>query len=737
MDSTPASLLARAGAGDLIEVRRLLAQRVDPNARDDSGQTALIIAVGEGTEEVVRALLEAGADVNLATPAGTSPLMLAGKLCDPDLVRLLAAHGADIGRFGADAMQHAAVWGHIDTLKTLVEAGVDLTDPDTATVALAEAQHGNHTEAVTYLLSAGAAASLSDLSYSPLSAAVWKGLIDLASIPPLIEAGADPNMAGPFGETPLMFAAGLNHTEAIDMFLAAGADPTARDARGRTAMVWAAERQLVRVAKRLWKLESLRDSLDPLTVTTERLRATRLDEVPTPLTAPKDTSPFTVLYSNHFNQDTTGWFVARGASRSLVDARTRVSDDNNHAVERGPYLVVERIFHTDEVTTRPTNPHAVATPSFRARRGCLLVLAHLPTVPGDSGEALRTAVVDVAKATGWGTVVGLFPSRDDLPAARAAALAQPGRCSVVELADVCTVYEGHVDSFPALIKTPTSITGGPGGGIGPPHSATDPPELAPPPGGASSPVVTPGETTGQPLSRPARRATAPPARAGIDFNSAVTQGWGIFERNVSGFVGYAASALVTLASISLGLWLVAGHEPLVRLLSPVAAGTVLAPLVAGFFAAAVQIRRSGGCSFSSYFDGFRRIGATGVVGVVWSLTVGLVAMSSVRWLWLVVVYGAVSMMFTLPFMMDRSLPPLPAIAASWKATASAFVDSCFLLLVVLLTAMSGVVLAGIGLFVTVPLAACVLAAGYARLVGLPRSLSDPADALRRGTAAKR
>ena len=202
MDSTPASLLARAGAGDLIEVRRLLAQRVDPNARDDSGQTALIIAVGEGTEEVVRALLEAGADVNLATPAGTSPLMLAGKLCDPDLVRLLAAHGADIGRFGADAMQHAAVWGHIDTLKTLVEAGVDLTDPDTATVALAEAQHGNHTEAVTYLLSAGAAASLSDLSYSPLSAAVWKGLIDLASIPPLIEAGADPNMAGPVRRNP-------------------------------------------------------------------------------------------------------------------------------------------------------------------------------------------------------------------------------------------------------------------------------------------------------------------------------------------------------------------------------------------------------------------------------------------------------------------------------------------------------------------------------------------------------
>ena len=145
---------------------------------------------------------------------------------------------------------------------------------------------------------------------------------------------------------------------------------------------------------------------------------------------------------------------------------------------------------------------------------------------------------------------------------------------------------------------------------------------------------------------------------------------------------------------------------------------MLVPLAAGFFSAAFEITRSGSSSFSSFFGGFRRIGSTAAVGVIWSLAVGLVASASARWLWLPAAYGVVRMMFTLPCVIDRGEPPLSALTASWRATASAFFDSLFLLMVVMLTAMSGVVLAGIGLFVSIPLAACILAAGYVRHVGL-------------------
>jgi ankyrin repeat protein len=58
-------------------LRRLLAEKLNIDARDASGRTALMLAVLQGQKEVVNTLLAAGADPNAADASGTTPLQAA------------------------------------------------------------------------------------------------------------------------------------------------------------------------------------------------------------------------------------------------------------------------------------------------------------------------------------------------------------------------------------------------------------------------------------------------------------------------------------------------------------------------------------------------------------------------------------------------------------------------------------------------------------------------------------
>ena len=58
----------------------------------------------------------------------------------------------------------------------------------------------------------------------------------------LIEGGADPTARDKNGLTPLHFAAGLGHAEAITALIEGGADPAARNKNGLTPLHWAVVR---------------------------------------------------------------------------------------------------------------------------------------------------------------------------------------------------------------------------------------------------------------------------------------------------------------------------------------------------------------------------------------------------------------------------------------------------------------------------------------------------------------
>ena len=127
-------LLTAAEDGILEEVRRLVSSGVNPNTKDEQGETPLTLASLHGREEVVEYLLEKGADPNLGNDEGRTPLMAASILLSTEsLIEILLKHGADLhaqDKGGRTAMYWALLYVNYSMVNFLGSKGAKMSPAD-------------------------------------------------------------------------------------------------------------------------------------------------------------------------------------------------------------------------------------------------------------------------------------------------------------------------------------------------------------------------------------------------------------------------------------------------------------------------------------------------------------------------------------------------------------------------------------------------------------------------------
>jgi ankyrin repeat protein len=210
-DTTTPHLVAYTG--DLRGIKSLLEK--DATVDSLEGLTLLHAAAAGGHADIVEFLIAEGFEATATTEDDeTTPLYLAAISGHKEVAELLIANGADVnaeGKYAATPLHMAAVNGHRFIADLLIEAGAEVN-----------AQKNNK------------------WGETPLHYATWAGQKDVAGL--LIARGANLNARDNEKSTPLHFAVNRGHKDVVEMLVKNGADVNAKDNRGRTPLWYAKDK---------------------------------------------------------------------------------------------------------------------------------------------------------------------------------------------------------------------------------------------------------------------------------------------------------------------------------------------------------------------------------------------------------------------------------------------------------------------------------------------------------------
>ena len=187
-------LIKAARAGDLARVERLLDQHASIAARDSSGSTALVATAYGNHREIAERLLEAGADPNAKDETVQSAYLIAASEVgdDPRLLRLTLKHGADVRSLDSwqgTGLIRAADRGFDSIVKVLLKTDIDI-------------DHVNR------------------IGYTALHEAVILGdggPSHQRTVAALVAAGVDQSVKDPKGDTALDVARARGYTEIVNL----------------------------------------------------------------------------------------------------------------------------------------------------------------------------------------------------------------------------------------------------------------------------------------------------------------------------------------------------------------------------------------------------------------------------------------------------------------------------------------------------------------------------------------
>jgi ankyrin repeat protein len=219
-----------ARKGDVKKIQEILAS--DPKAldsQDNAGDTALHIAALHGQYKAAEALIAAGANVNLKnsyppfTPEDEGQFFSSSNHADP--VRLL----------------HSQALSRTDGLNTHQVAAQDMNNNGYTPLALAEFA-SDHSKMIQLLIAHGADVNLRGITgTTPLFWAIMRGQKDDEKF--LLDHGADPNLANSFGDTPLICAVQLGYLSLVPPLVEKGADVNAQNQGQMRALGYAMSNQ--------------------------------------------------------------------------------------------------------------------------------------------------------------------------------------------------------------------------------------------------------------------------------------------------------------------------------------------------------------------------------------------------------------------------------------------------------------------------------------------------------------
>jgi ankyrin repeat protein len=220
-------MIKASANGDINTVNNLLRQGVNPNGKDQQGNTPLFVAANYGQSAIVKLLLDHKAKVDVVTPPNRyTPLMMAVEYID--VVRLLIENGANVNLQSSSGETALMMACHetrdSEIVKLLLNHGAKVNvRASRGRTALWLASQKGKADMVSLLINAGAdlESRYEDDDSTPLIEAASQGRANVVKL--LLEKGANIDAKLNTGETAFHKAQGKQYNDVVELLKKVGA----------------------------------------------------------------------------------------------------------------------------------------------------------------------------------------------------------------------------------------------------------------------------------------------------------------------------------------------------------------------------------------------------------------------------------------------------------------------------------------------------------------------------------